>query len=438
MTPGAQPPGVVLLCGVHTYYPRGVMHQLAELAVGGHILVVDDTKLNIDILVDILKDSYTLSVATSGPKALAQALQSPPDLVLLDIMMPGMDGYEVCRRLKESEATRDIPVIFITALSDSRAVVQGLTCGAVDYITKPMDPAEVRARVRTHLSLLKARRDLEHKTRELQASNKRLQELDDIKSSFLSAVAHELRTPLTSILGFAKLVRKDFHRSFLGLTVGNPALQSKGRRIEENLAVISEEGARLSRMINDVLDLTKIESGRVQWRDEPFTLEPVARLAVKAVQGLVQLKPDLVLLVDLAEGLPRIVADRDRVEQVLINLLHNAIKFTEKGQVLLQARHTEAGGLRVSVQDTGVGIPPEEIERVFNKFHQVISDDTLPATKHKGTGLGLPICKQIVEHYGGRIWAESTPGQGTRMTFELPPTTLTTLPQGRQAEPSAA
>lgn len=401
------------------------MHQEILPVRNSTVLIVDDTKLNIDILVDTLKDQYTLSVATSGQRALAQARQSPPDLILLDIMMPGMDGFEVCRQLKQDPRSRDIPVIFITALSESQAVVNGFECGAVDYIYKPIDPGEVRARVKTHLSLLKARQDLEERTKELTRSNQRLQELDDIKSSFLSSVAHELRTPLTSIPGFAKLVSKEFHNSFLPLVPAeNPKLEKKAHRIKDNLAVVSQEGERLSRMINDVLDLTKIESGRIQWRNEPFHIEPVIILAAQAVHGLFAQNPELELQLELPEDdafkRAEVHADRDRIEQVLINLLHNAAKFTPKGYVKIAAAMLD-GIVRISVQDTGMGIPHEEINRIFNKFHQVITNnDTLPLRKLKGTGLGLPICKQIVEHYGGRIWAESTPGSGSTMIFELP------------------
>jgi len=402
------------------------MHQEIDIAPGGAILVVDDTKVNIDILVDTLKDVYTLSVATNGQRALDQALHRPPDLVLLDIMMPGMDGYEVCRRLKQHEATRNVPVIFITALTESQSLVKGFNCGAVDYITKPIDPAEVRARVRTHISLLRARQELERKSAELAESNSRLRELDDIKSSFLSSVAHELRTPLTSILGFAKLVRKDFDKAFRSIAEKEPKLDSKANRIRENLAIVSQEGERLSRMINDVLDLTKIESGRIQWRNEPFHLEPVIQLAAQAVQGLFDVNKDLDLKLEFPEQLPQLVADRDRIEQVLINLLHNAAKFTSEGHVVVRvtllapSQPEQRERVRISVEDTGMGIPEGETERIFNKFHQVVTDDTLAPDRPRGTGLGLPICKQIVEHYGGRIWAQSTPGQGATVSFELP------------------
>ena len=394
------------------------MHQPVS---SNRILVVDDTKVNLDILVDTLKDDYVLSVATSGQRALQQAKLYVPDLVLLDVMMPGMDGFEVCRKLKENPETRDVPVIFITALAESQAVVKGLESGAVDYITKPIDPPEVRARVSTHLNLLRARQDLERQTEELEASNKRLRELDDIKSSFLSSVAHELRTPLTSILGFAILVRKDFQKHFGKLTKADKALEEKALRIQDNLTVINSEGQRLSRMINDVLDLTKIESGRIEWSNQPFTVEPMIRLATQAVSSLLTGNPAVELKVEMDDNLPRLCADRDRIQQVLINLLHNAVKFTRQGSILLKAEVVKSGMVRLSVRDTGIGIPKVELEKIFNKFHQVITDDTLLPNHAKGTGLGLPICKQIVEHYGGRIWAESVLGKGSVLSFELPP-----------------
>lgn len=417
---------------------------------GSQILVVDDTRVNLDILVDTLKHEYVVAVAIDGEKGLAYARKHLPDLILLDIMMPGMDGFEVCRRLKEEESTRDIPVIFITALAGSQTLLKGFEYGAVDYIVKPFDPAEVRARVKTHLrlrnaeiALLQRNQELDKTTATLEASNKRLRELDDIKSSFLSAVAHELRTPLTSILGFAKLIRKDFLKFFSPIA-SEPKLADKGLRIASNLEIVSSEGERLSRMINDVLDLAKIESGRFQWRDAALDPAAIIRQAAQAVLGQFNQNPDLKLALDIPDALPTITADRDRLEQVLINLLNNAAKFTPRGSVRVVAASLPpmtqhpAGGLRVAVIDTGMGIPAQDLDRIFDKFHQVIRPDTLtePYTGTyvgaqsgadssappipKGTGLGLSICKQIVEHYGGKIWAESELGQGASIIFELP------------------
>ncbi len=258
------------------------------------------------------------------------------------------------------------------------------------------------------------------KANELEEANRRLLELDHMKSAFLSSVSHELRTPLTSILGFSKLIQKDFERSFLPRTEADHEAVRRAERIQHNLGIIAGEGERLTRLINDVLDLSRIESGRMVWNDQ--LLDPAATLAkaVDAVRGQFEQNPLVRLVVALPSDLPAIRMDPDRLIQVMLNLLHNAAKFTPSGEVSLSARHLPENGLiRVRVEDTGVGVASENLERIFDKFQQVKTGPTL-ADKPKGTGLGLAICRQIVTHYGGRIWAESSPGKGARITFDLP------------------
>jgi PAS domain S-box-containing protein len=260
---------------------------------------------------------------------------------------------------------------------------------------------------------------LERKAGELAEANRRLTELDQMKSAFLSSVSHELRTPLTSVLGFAKLIRKDFMAAFHPLARDYPSLAKKGRRIEDNLRIIRQEGERLTRMVNDFLDLSKIESGRVDWNDQDVAVETLVSRSVESVASQFQAGKGPALHVDVAPDLPLLRVDPDRVQQVVINLLSNAVKFTPRGEVSVTVRG--AGGMvRLEVRDTGEGIPPQDLERIFDKFHQVRRGDTLGG-KHRGTGLGLAICRQIVEHYGGRIWAESAMGEGSLFVVELPP-----------------
>lgn len=262
-------------------------------------------------------------------------------------------------------------------------------------------------------------KDLFKKTVELKEANRRLKELDQMKSGFLSSVSHELRTPLTSVLGFAKLIRKDFSKNFVPMARNNERAEKKAGRIIENLDIIMREGERLTRLINDVLDLAKIESGRFEWRDEVFQVYEAIHQAVQAAIGLFAQKPEVNFSTNIARDLPRIKADPDRLVQVIINLLNNAAKFTEKGSVDLHASTRADGWVEVSIHDTGIGIPPDDIDKVFDKFHQVTTDDTLK-DKPKGSGLGLAICRQIIERYGGRIWAESKIDGGSIFTFALP------------------
>lgn len=258
---------------------------------------------------------------------------------------------------------------------------------------------------------------LRAKAEELEEANKRLRVLDEMKSSFISSVSHELRTPLTSMLGFAKLISKDFLTTFRSFLDDRPELQKKGERIQANLEIIEHEGRRLTRLINDVLDLNKIEAGRMDWHDRAVQPADVIAAAVEAVRGEFSAKPEVALRLDLPEALPTVHVDPDKLQQVLLNLLSNAAKFTNKGQVTVNAGVTD-GGLRVTVRDTGVGVPEDYREIIFDKFKQV-HDDTL---QHKpaGTGLGLTICKQIIEHYGGNIWVQPAPGQGSEFIFTLP------------------
>lgn len=259
--------------------------------------------------------------------------------------------------------------------------------------------------------------EINEKAIELEAANTRLKDLDKIKSSLVSSISHELRTPLTSIRGFAKLTGKDFVRFFQPLA-DDDILMNKGERIRQNLKIIETEGERLTRLINDFLDINRIESGKAAWNDSFLNPCDVIRQASEALAGSFAAKPEVTLMTDLPETIPPIHADPDKVQQVLINLLNNACKFTNEGSVIVSAT-ANIDTLTISVSDTGMGIPHDELSYIFEKFHKSRLGDTIN-TKDKGTGLGLAICKEIVEHYGGSIWVESTIDQGSIFSFTLP------------------
>lgn len=262
-------------------------------------------------------------------------------------------------------------------------------------------------------------RDLEAKAGELEAANRRLRDLDEMKSAFLSSVSHEMRTPLTSIFGFVKLVAKDFDRHFAPLVRDREPLERKARNIHENLEVVIEEGGRLTRLINNVLDLARIESGRMPWNDRRVELPSCLHRAAEGLAGRFAPFTGTRLRLDLPAGLPEVFADQDRLVQVFINLLDNAVKFTPQGEVAVTLSPVSREWVRVTVQDTGLGIPAQDREAIFSRFHQAGNADALTG-KPVGAGLGLAICKEIVDHYHGRIWAESEPGQGSRIMVELP------------------
>ncbi|MCX7149869.1 MAG: response regulator [Rhodocyclales bacterium] len=395
------------------------------------ILVVDDTPDNLSVMSNLLMDRYRVKIANSGEKALQiAASDSPPDLILLDIMMPGMDGYEVCERLKHDPKTAGIPVIFLTAKAEATDEKKGLELGAVDYITKPISPPLVMARVKNHLAL-KATNDflrdqnsfLEQEvarrtkevmaSRDLAAKNLQLEDASRMKSEFLANMSHELRTPLNAIIGFSEMLRD-------GL-LGDLSPQQK-----ESVNDIFTSGNHLLSLINDILDLSKVEAGKMTLELDP--LQPAALVAA----GLQVVREQAItqrvhLIADVAEGLGEVMLDGRKVKQILYNLLSNAVKFTpEGGEVRVAARRVERQALpdegfehylELAVSDSGIGISSEDQARLFRPFTQI--DSTL-ARRYEGTGLGLAMVKQLTELHGGAVTLLSTPKEGSTFTVWLP------------------
>jgi signal transduction histidine kinase/Pyruvate/2-oxoacid:ferredoxin oxidoreductase delta subunit len=247
--------------------------------------------------------------------------------------------------------------------------------------------------------------------------NKRLQELDRLKSDFLSTVSHELRTPLTSILGFSRIIRKRLQdKIFPLIPVTDKKTDKVKNQIMDNTDIIISESERLTSLINNLLDLSKMEAGKIEWKAEELSISEVVDRAIAATTSLFEQK-GLTLIKDVESNLPNIIGDQDRLIQTVINLISNAIKFTDQGSITCRARRYYEDKIEVSIIDTGIGIDPENQDKVFEKFKQV--GDTL-TDKPKGTGLGLSICKQIVEQHGGRIWVESKVGKGSTFSFALP------------------
>ncbi len=243
-------------------------------------------------------------------------------------------------------------------------------------------------------------------------------EVDRMKTDFISTVSHELRTPLTSVRGFTEVIKKKLDEDIFpqfDISKNMNIVKSIGR-VKENLEIILSEGERLTALINDVLDISKLEAGKVEWKMEKFRLSDIIERAIGASSALFEQKR-LPLVKDIEDGLPEVIGDKDRLIQVVINLLSNAVKFTERGFVTCRVRKT-GSEIIVSVIDTGMGIAEVDREKVFEKFRQ--AGDTL-TDKPTGTGLGLSICKQIVEYHGGRIWVESEPGKGSTFSFTIPP-----------------
>jgi signal transduction histidine kinase len=352
----------------------------------GRVLVIDDNPGNIELVeAQLHRAGFEVSSAAGGRQGLNSVAADPPDVILLDIMMPGMDGYEVLRTLKGQEATKSIPVIVLTALEGRTDKLRALELGANDFLTKPVDRAELLARVRT---LAEFRELLRTQT-----------ELTRMKDELLSVVSHELRTPLASLVGFAELLLTQTY--------------SDDKR-REFLQVMHQEGRRLTALINDFLDLQRMESERQTVHPRPVALEPLLRRAANAAGH----DPERPIILDVREDLPEVEADPDRLVQVMMNLLSNARKYSPGGGEIHVTAPSGERGLRVRVQDHGLGLPQDALPRLFQKFYRVDNSDRRSIG---GTGLGLAICRQIIAEHGGRMGVNSDgPGKGSTFWFTLP------------------
>lgn len=271
---------------------------------------------------------------------------------------------------------------------------------------------------------LESAREARRKVQDLESANQCLRQTDEMKTDFINSVSHELRTPLTSILGFAKIVERDFSKYFAKEGWENGTQQEKGERIRSNLKIIHEESGRLGTLIDDLLDLGMIESGNLTWNDQETSVAEVVTSTLDGLHGLFREKPEVKLRMEVQPDLPLLRIDPLRLEQVLINLISNAFKHTDKGEIGIKACCRDGETLFFQVADSGAGIERHLLLEVFGKFYQ--GRLLLKPVASRGVGLGLSICQQIVEHYDGYIWAESVVGQGTVVNVELPCTLAAT------------
>jgi signal transduction histidine kinase len=384
--------------------------------LGGNILIVDDVPDNLHLLSQILtKEGYVVRCTVKGSMGLKVARSGWAELILLDIQMSELDGYQVCEQLQANPQTRSIPVIFLSALDGVFDKVKAFAVGGVDYITKPFDVQEVLARVRTHLQLSNLHQTLaarvEAQTIQLTAALQEANAASLAKSQFLSTMSHELRTPLNAILGFTNLMLRD------------KLLTSEQ---QEYLEIIDRSGAHLLSLINDVLEVSKIEAGYLLLDDRNFDLD---RLLVNLTEMLTLKAKNKGLEFELIRStdLPRYLrTDCPKLRQVLINLLDNAIKFTTRGRVTLKVSSfaesdTEQIDIHFEIEDTGLGIAAKELQFLFAPFFQTETG----RNSQSGTGLGLSIAKQYVKLMGGKLQVQSVLGKGTKFDFTLPMTVVT-------------
>ncbi len=373
------------------------------------VLIIDDNHNNLIVIENYLKESgFRTIIASSGEKALKRTKFIRPDIILLDVMMPGIDGFETCRRLKSEEATKDIPIIFMTALAETDDKIKAFSAGGVDYITKPAQKEEVLARVNTHLKIKKCQLQLQDqyeqqlRAEELRIRNEELSRMDKVKDQFLANTSHELRTPLNGIIGIAD--------SMIDGGTGQLTEEQK-----YNLSLIGSSGRRLANLVNDVLDFSKLKHHDLQLRLKPLDMRSATDVVLMLSQTFAD-KKKLQLVNRIPPDVPAVKADENRVQQILHNLVGNAVKFTRQGTVSVSAWDIDEY-LAITVSDTGTGIPEDKLERIFESFEQA---DGSIAREYGGTGLGLAITKNLVELHGGQIRAESDVGKGARFTFTLP------------------
>ncbi len=363
---------------------------------GCEVLIVDDkATIRMILAAHIRQLGHNPTLALDGKDALKQLEARKFDLVLLDVIMPEMDGYTVLEKIKQDPHLREIPVIMISGVDELESVVRCIEAGAEDYLPKPFQLTLLRARVRACL-------EKKHLWDELGNRYDQLKNLEKLRDNLTHMIVHDLRTPLTSLL------------------MGMQTLNSVGELDplqHEVLTLSMRSGQTLLEMINDLLDISKIEAGQVALDYSDVSVPPLIDHCLNQVKNLIDNRK-LRVTTDIQCDLSPISVDNVKIQRVIINLLGNAIKFTPSGgSITIEVRASDENTLLFAVKDTGPGIPPEAFERVFEKFGQVESG---PSAKMMSTGLGLTFCKMVVEAHGGHIWVESVLGKGSNFLFTLP------------------
>jgi two-component system sensor histidine kinase/response regulator len=369
------------------------MSQLSDLMAPqfkSRILVVDDISKNLQVVGTILRnEGYHVMPATSGLQALERVSAQPPDLILLDLMMPEMDGLEVCSRLKAEPLTRQIPVIFLTASNEMEHLMKGFEAGAVDYITKPFNAPELLARVRTHLELKHAR--------------ERLREMNEEKNEFMGIAAHDLRNPLSAIQGYAEMIIEDAQ------SLAHRDLEGNGQRIRE-------AAKRMTEMVQNFLDANRIERGELKLNMAISDLSPLLQSVLETQSPHATAKGQMIQL-ELPPTPTLALADVSITLQVFENLVSNAVKYSPPGKKIFVRLKAEAGVVRFEVEDQGPGLSKEDQKKLFGKFARLSAK---PTGGEHSTGLGLSIVKRLVEAMNGKVWCESELGMGAKFIVTIP------------------
>jgi two-component system sensor histidine kinase/response regulator len=384
-----------------------------------NILIADDTPANLRLLTGILAEhGHKVRAAPNGNLALQAAQSEPPDLILLDIMMPGLDGYAVCVQLKADARTRDIPVIFLSALTEAMDKVKAFSVGGVDYITKPFQTMEVLARVETHLALRNLQDKLREQNLQLQAEISERARANEELREFATIVSHDLRAPLLNLKGFAAELDSALRAIGPVLDGFMPQMDEEQRQavstslnkdIPEALGFIDSSVAQMDRFVHALLKLSRL--GRLELSPESIDLNALVQAVLKTMAHQIEERQVKVTV----SPLPEVIADQTAMEQILSNLLDNAIKYldpTRPGEIEIGAE-INRGEMTFRIRDNGRGIAEDDMDKVFAPFRRAGPQDV------PGEGMGLPYVQALVRRHGGRIWCESEPGEGTTFSFTI-------------------
>jgi signal transduction histidine kinase len=353
------------------------------------ILIVDDLPKNIQVVANTLQpENYDISFAQNGESALDLCYKHDFDLVLLDIMMPGMDGIEVCRRLKSDPQFKNLPIIFLTAKNDIESITQAFEAGGVDYVSKPFKGAELIARVKTHLTIKKQRESL--------------QELNATKDKFFSIIAHDLKSPFTGLLGFAELLIEESETA-------------KPEELKQYYQLLYKSAKQGFDLLSSLLEWSRTQSSSIKFSPDTHNLCQIIQENINLLNNNIREKEIKVnCLVDESIN---VYADSNMLKTILRNLISNAVKFTKPaGEIHIRAIN-QNNHIKIEVQDNGVGMD----DKTLNKLFRIDENSSRKGTNNEtGTGLGLIICKEFIQQHNGEIWVESELEKGSSFFFTLP------------------
>lgn len=365
------------------------------------ILIVDDTPENLISLKKVLEiNGFEVDTASSGEEALKKVLKKSYVLIILDVQMPGMDGFEVAQTITGYSKAKDTAIIFLSAVNtDTQFVKQGYSSGGLDYIVKPVDINILLLKVKTFYRIYdQSRKLIEMKTDLLQEIEYR-KDAERKKDEFISIASHELKTPLTSIKGFLQLLERNIER-------GNKVA------IDHQLNKVQNQVEKLNELVSDLLDLSKIESGELKFNKQYFSLD---NLLDECIENIEQANNSFTIK-KIGKAGRNIFGDEMRIEQVIVNFLTNAIKYSPGTNLIEIKVVADPGKIYVGVKDFGIGMTEKHFDNVFDKYYRV--EET--SLRFQGLGMGLFICKQIIERHGGEIGVISKPGAGSEFYFYLP------------------